>query len=82
MNYSTHVTFALHHTYDRAGRVELFETYEQAETAAREIWKHAEIGHDGDITEGGECTLIWASAEEAENDDGSRAVASIKVRRP
>ncbi len=71
-------TFSLKHLYDRAGRTETFGSYKAAVEAARQIWKHAEIGHTGDISDGGERTLVWASKEDAESEDGSRAVAAIK----
>jgi hypothetical protein len=59
------------------GQRSIFATYEEAEEAARAVWSDAAIGHSGDIVEGGERTLIWPSAKLAENDDGSRACASI-----
>lgn len=41
------------------------------------VYRSAEIGHDGDISDGGETTLCWASAEDAENNPGVRAGAKI-----
>jgi hypothetical protein len=34
-------------------------------------------GHDGDLSEGGDRTLVWANEPDSENDDGYRAIASI-----
>lgn len=53
------------------------ETYEAAQDAIRAEWPDAEIGHDGDLTSGGDRTLCWACEEDSEDDDGARAVASI-----
>lgn len=33
--------------------------------------------HDGDISEGGDRTLVWRTEGDSTNDDGRRAVASI-----
>lgn len=57
-----------------------FESYEAAEAAVRSVLSEAEIGHSGDIKDGGERTLFWASAEDAANDDGARAKGSIRAR--
>jgi hypothetical protein len=59
-----------------------FASFEDAEKAVRSVLSEAEIGHSGDISDGGERTLFWASAEAAENDDGARASGSIVVRHP
>ena len=53
------------------------ETYEEAIAAVRSVFSGAVIGHSGDCVDGGESTLVWASEELAENDDGSRACARI-----
>jgi hypothetical protein len=57
-----------------------FESLEAAEEAVRAVLADAEIGHDGDIGDGGERTLFWASEEDAENDDGAKAAGSIRVQ--
>jgi hypothetical protein len=36
------------------------------------------VGHDGDLSEGGDRTLIWASEADAENDPGVNAIGSIR----
>lgn len=38
------------------------------------------VGHSGDLADGGDRTLIWASAEDAEDDDGTNAVGEIRLR--
>lgn len=37
------------------------------------------VGHDGDLTDGGDRTLFWASSSDADNDDGARAVGEIRL---
>lgn len=60
------------------GLTETVDTYEQAEELVRAVYgADAAIGHDGDISEGGESTLCWRTADDAENDDGVRSVAKI-----
>lgn len=54
------------------------DTYEAAKAAIEAEWPHAEIGHDGDLTEGGDCTYCWASEDEADGDGGQHAVATIR----
>lgn len=34
-------------------------------------------GHDGDLSDGGDRTLIWANEADSIDDDGQRAVASV-----
>lgn len=72
------VTDAYRVTYSH-GLTEAFDTYASACAAVRAVYRSAAIGHDGDITHGGERTLCWADATTAKNDDGSRAIASIRV---
>lgn len=62
------------------GQTESYDTYEDARAAYLASRTHGTIGHDGDISQGGERTLCWPSEELSENDDGSRADASIRVR--
>lgn len=57
-----------------------FTSLEEATTIVRGILSGAVIGHSGDIADGGERTMFWASEELAQDDDGSRAAGSI-VRR-
>lgn len=38
------------------------------------------LGHAGDLSDGGDRTLVWESEAEADNDDGARAIAEIRRR--
>ncbi len=70
-------TYRIDHADDRA--TEYADTYEDAIAKVREIYGDAvEIGHSGDIADGGKRTMCWASAEDAENDDGRRACCEIR----
>lgn len=60
------------------GRTESHDTYEAACDAVTAEYPDAEIGHDGDLTDGGDRTLCWADEASSANDDGARAVASIR----
>jgi hypothetical protein len=54
-----------------------YETYEAAKDAVLESYPDAEIGHDGDISEGGDRTLCWATEDASIDDDGKNAICSI-----
>lgn len=54
------------------------QTYDDAVAAIRSVYTDPEIGHDGDITDGGERTLVWRDLESSDDDDGARAVATIR----
>lgn len=70
-------TYAIKHSY---GQTETgIGTYEEAVSRVRSVYPNAEIGHSGDISEGGERTLCWIDEETSKNDDGSRACCSIQV---
>jgi len=58
----------------------LADSYGEAVAMVQQQLADCELGHAGDITDGGERTLVWASEEDAEGDDGSQAVAVI-IRR-
>ena len=64
----------------RHGITEIYNTYDEAVAALVSVYSTPEIGHPGDISEGGETTLVWGSAELSQDDDGSRACAKIQVR--
>lgn len=53
-------------------------TYAEARTVIDERWPDAEVRHDGDLDGGGDRTLVWATEADSVNDDGARAVASIR----
>lgn len=58
------------------GRTLEARTYEEA--LGRLEADCAEIGHDGDLSEGGDRTLAWLTAEDAQDDAGARAYAVIE----
>lgn len=60
------------------GRTSTHETYQEACDAIYAEYADAEIGHAGDISEGGDRTLCWADATSAQDDDGRHAVATIR----
>lgn len=57
-------------------------TYDDAIILCASRWPELEYGHSGDLTDGGDRTLVWACAADAENDDGARAVATIRREEP
>lgn len=59
------------------GREEQHDTYEQAIASLEAQYPDCEIGHDGDLTEGGDKTLCWANEEDAEGDNSVNSVAAI-----
>jgi hypothetical protein len=59
------------------GRVETAQGYDAAQDMLREQYPDAEIGHDGDLSLGGDRTLAWETEEISCGDDGQHAVASI-----
>lgn len=40
----------------------------------------AVYGHDGDCADGGDRTLVWGDLADAEEDDGARAIGTIRRR--
>lgn len=68
-------TYKLKHSH---GITEKFESYEDAVAAVKSVYgDDAEIGHDGDIPDGGQRTLCWQDAATAIDSDGSRACCEI-----
>jgi len=56
----------------------LYTTYEEACEILQEIYGEDIVtGHDGDLSTGGDRTLVWENEKDAYNDDGKNAVASI-----
>ena len=53
-------------------------TYDHAIALCADRWPELEYGHDGDLTDGGDRTLVWACEADATDDDGARAVATIR----
>lgn len=60
------------------GRTDTAETYDAACEAVRAVYPGAEIGHDGDLSEHGDRTLCWADEDSSIDDDGQRAIATIR----
>lgn len=68
-----HTTYKIQHQH---GLTEYgFATYEDACDAVRAVYTDPAIGHDGDISEGGEITLCWSEEEDIDN----QAVCKIIV---
>jgi len=65
---------------DKGQVISEHDNYDAAETAASE-WAGVDsvVGHDGDLSCGGDKTLIWADEESAENDPGTNAIGSIRL---
>lgn len=59
----------------------LADSYNEAVETVRRHLPGCELGHPGDITDGGDRTLVWVDEADAEGDDGSQAIAEIRVRR-
>ena len=56
----------------------LYTTYEDACGILQELYgDDIVIGHDGDLSTGGDRTLVWLNEKDSENDDGKNAVAYI-----
>lgn len=53
-------------------------TYDDAICLLADRWPELKYGHDGDLTSGGDRTLVWATESDSVDDDGARAVAVIR----
>jgi hypothetical protein len=62
------------------GRKSECEDYDAALSAIASEYPDAEIGHDGDLTDGGDRTLCWANESGSINDARANAVASIELK--
>lgn len=61
------------------GRTENYASYEAAlDSLGVEYGPDMVAEHDGDLTEGGDRTLVWEDEKSGKNDDGAKAVASIR----
>jgi hypothetical protein len=49
----------------------------EAEAILIQQYPEMAMGHDGDLSDGGDRTLVWADDASSANDDGANAVASI-----
>ena len=61
------------------GRTVETDSYEAAVATIEAEYPDAAIGHDGDLSDGGDRTLCWADEASSVNDDGAHAVASIRL---
>jgi hypothetical protein len=67
-----------HYTvYVGAGNTIDFRSMRAAKAFVRREWPKAVIGHDGDLSDGGDRTFCWADDAAAVNDDGANAIATI-----
>jgi hypothetical protein len=66
-------------SWTNGARDEQADSYEAAKAIVLAQYPDAEIGHDGDLEGFGDRTLCWATAEDSVDDDGARAVCSIRV---
>lgn len=60
-----------------SGRRKSFGCYEAAKDAAMGWWPSCVIGHAGDLSDGGDRTLIWETEDAASSDAGVLAIAKI-----
>ena len=56
-----------------------YETTKEALATIEAEYPDYCAGHDGDLADGGDRTLVWACETDSENDDGARAIASLEV---
>ena len=60
------------------GNGTLASTYKVAIAAIKADYPSAVIGHDGDLSDGGDRTFCWSDDAAAVNDDGANAIATIR----
>ena len=60
------------------GNSTLASTYKVAIAAIKADYPLAVIGHDGDLSDGGDRTFCWLDDADAVNDDGAKAIATIR----
>jgi hypothetical protein len=54
-----------------------FASMKAAKAFILKAWPSAVIGHDGDLSDGGDRTFCWRDDASAVNDDGANAIATI-----
>jgi len=54
------------------------DNYEDCLVEIEKVYPDYWAGHDGDLSDGGDRTLVWASEADSVDDDGQLAVASIR----
>lgn len=62
-------------SFTNGSRPEHFDTYQDALDWVSS--RYEEVGHDGDLSGGGDRTLFWDTEEDSIDDDGARAAGSI-----
>ena len=68
----------MYHIVFTSGRSPLaFGNMDAAKNWCRTEWPKCAIGHDGDLSDGGDRTLVWARAIDPDDNDGAKAVAKI-----
>lgn len=60
-----------------SGAIKSFETLDDAAKDVYSLYPEAQIGHDGDLNDGGDRTLCWKTNLDSVDDDGQNAVAVI-----
>jgi hypothetical protein len=64
--------------YDNGEKARGFKTYQEAVDDCREDYgPRCVIGHDGDLSLGGDRTYVWPDKKSSINDCGQNAVATI-----
>lgn len=71
--------YAIH--YATGEREPGFETTAEALHALDRSHPNLWAGHDGDLADGGDRTLVWECEADSEDDDGARAFAEIRRER-
>ena len=61
----------------RDGRIAVWPEYDDAIADILHDYPDAEIGHSGDLEDGGDRTIAWETEEDSINDDGANSIASI-----
>ncbi len=64
--------------YADGSKGDVYETTQECLNECETRWPNYFAGHDGDLEEGGDRTLVWADEASSEDDDGANAVASIR----
>ena len=68
---------ATYTVYVGGGNTIDFRSIKAATAFIRRTWPEAVVGHDGDLSDGGDRTWCWADDASAVNDDGGNAIATI-----
>ena len=63
--------------YVGGGNTIAFRSMRDAKAFIRKTWPSAVIGHDNDLSDGGDRTFCWPDDAAAVNDDGANAIATI-----